>query len=149
VAWLLEHPRQLEVIRTDPAATDTALEELLRYFSVFDTMPRVALADIEIGGHVIRAGEGVLLGFGAANHDEEVFPNPDVMDLRRPHRNHVAFGHGVHQCLGHNLARAELEIVLKTLFTRIPDLRLAVPVCELSFKKDAGIHGIHEIPVSW
>ncbi|WP_026150777.1 cytochrome P450 [Streptomyces prunicolor] len=149
VTWLLEHPQQLEVIKADPAATNTALEELLRYFSVFDTMPRVALADIEIGDCVIRAGEGVLLGFGAANRDDEVFENPDVMDLRRGDRNHVAFGYGVHQCLGHNLARAELEIVLNTLFARIPDLRLAAPVSELSFKKDAGIYGINEIPVSW
>ncbi|WP_167450026.1 cytochrome P450 [Streptomyces hyaluromycini] len=149
VAWLLEHPQQLEVIRADPTATNAALEELLRYFSVFDIMPRVALADIEIGGCVIRAGEGVVLGFGAANRDDEVFENPDVMNLRRGDRNHVALGYGVHQCLGQNLARAELEIVLNTLFARIPDLRLTVPVSELSFKKDAGIYGINEIPVSW
>ena len=77
-----------------------------------------------------------------------MFDNPEVLDFGRGARNHVAFGYGAHQCLGQNLARAELEIVLETLFRRVPGLKLAVPAADLPYQVDA-ISGIFEVPVTW
>ena len=85
----------------------------------------------------------------AANHDDEVFACPERFDPSRPARQHVAFGYGMHQCLGANLVRAELEIVFRTLFERIPSLQLATPVEELPFKYNGVIFGLHELPVRW
>jgi cytochrome P450 len=149
VAGLLENPDQLAAITSDPAAIPMAMEELLRYFAIVDTMPRVAKADIELGGVTIQAGDGLLIGFASANRDETVFPNPDTLDVRRGARHHVAFGYGVHQCIGQNLARAEMEIVFRTLFARIPGLKLAVPLHELPFKDDSSVYGLDRLPVTW
>jgi cytochrome P450 len=151
VVALLENPASLAEIKADPALTPKAIEELLRYFSVVDqTIGRVALADIEIGDEVIRAGEGVILSARIANRDGEVFENPDRLDISRSdaHR-HVAFGYGNHNCLGQNLARVELEIVLNTLFARIPELRLAKPAMSLPYKDQEQVYGIFEVPVTW
>ncbi|MBI1757950.1 MAG: cytochrome P450 [Actinobacteria bacterium] len=149
VVGLLEHPEQLAQITADPAAVDMAVEELLRYFCIVDAQPRVAAADIEIGGVTIPAGDGLLIAFAAANRDEEAFPAASTMDLGRGARNHVAFGYGIHQCLGQNLAREELQIVFSTLFARVPGLRLAARVEELPFKKDSNVYGIDQLPVTW
>jgi cytochrome P450 len=149
VAALLSHPEQLAAIRGDAAAVPTAVEELLRYTNVVDAMPRVATADIEVGGVTVRAGDGLLLSFAGANRDEEVFPQATVFDTSRDARHHVAFGYGIHQCIGQHLARVELEITFRTLFTRIPGLRLAAPVDELPFKSDSIMYGIDELPVTW
>lgn len=149
VAALLQHPEQLPGIVADQAATTTAVEELLRYFSVVDALPRVAKADVAVAGVTIPADAGVLLSFAAANWDEGVFPDPSTMDLNRGARHHMAFGHGIHQCIGQNLARAELEIVFRTLFTRVPGLRLAAGLDELPFKKDSNIYGVDRLPVTW
>jgi len=149
VAGLLENPDQLSAIMSDPAAIPMAMEELLRYFAIVDTMPRVAKADIEVGGVSVPAGDGLLIGFASANRDESVFPNPDTLDVRRGARHHVAFGYGVHQCIGQNLARAEMEIVFRTLFARIPGLKLAVPLHELPFKDDSSVYGLDRLPVTW
>ncbi|MEV0621874.1 cytochrome P450 [Nonomuraea sp. NPDC050404] len=147
---LLEHPGQLAEVMADPALIGPAVEELLRHFSVADAVTcRVALADIEIGGVVIGAGEGIIVANGAANHDPARFDRPAGLDLPRGARHHLALGYGVHQCLGQNLARLELEIVFSTLFTRIPGLRLAVPAGELPFKHDSFLYGVHEVPVTW
>ncbi|MCY1013851.1 cytochrome P450 [Nannocystis pusilla] len=104
---------------------------------------------MELGGVRIGAGEGVLLLANTANRDPAVFGNADELDLERGSRNHLAFGFGPHQCLGQNLARLELQIVIDTLFRRIPGLRPAVPVDELRFKDDATVYGIREFPVTW
>lgn len=150
VLALLEHPEDLAVIRRDPSRTPDAVEELLRWFTIAELgTSRVALEDVEIGGVLIRAGEGVLGLSNTANRDPEVFTDPEAFDIDRGGRHHLAFGYGPHQCLGQNLARLELQIVINTLFRRIPDLRCAVPVNELPFKNDSDIYGLHELPVTW
>ncbi|GGS07005.1 MULTISPECIES: cytochrome P450 [Streptomyces] len=151
VLALLEHPEQMAELRADPALLPNAVEELLRVFSISDAgTARVAVADIEVGDVTIRAGEGILALNNAADHDESVFPDPDTLDIHRKEaRSHLAFGYGVHQCIGANLARAELEAVYGTLLRRVPGLRLAAPVEELRFKDDAMVYGVYELPVTW
>ncbi|GAA1094307.1 cytochrome P450 [Pseudonocardia alni] len=129
---------------------DRVVEELLRYYSVADLVAfRVALADVEIGGRTIRAGEGILPLLAAANHDDDAFDGAGAFDPERSARSHVAFGYGVHQCLGQNLVRLEMEIAYRTLFDRIPTLRLAVPADDLRVKYDGVLFGLHELPVTW
>jgi cytochrome P450 len=149
---LLENPEQLAELRDtdDPKLVANAVEELLRYLTiVHNGRRRIALDDIEIGGEVIRAGEGVVIATEVANRDEAAFPDPDRLDIHRTARHHVAFGYGVHQCLGQPLARVELQVVYSTLYRRIPSLALAVPVDELPFKHDMAIYGVHALPVTW
>jgi cytochrome P450 len=143
---LLEHPDQLAAMRENPAA---AVEELLRYLSIIDgPMARVALEDIEIGGITIKAGEGIIIGTPIANRDPDAFPDPDLFDVTRAENHHVAFGFGVHQCLGQNLARMELELALTALFDRIPALRLAIPAGDARMRP-GDIAGLTELPVTW
>ncbi|MEU7003019.1 cytochrome P450 [Nonomuraea sp. NPDC046570] len=151
-AALLAHPDQLRQIRDggDPALVANAAEELLRYLSITHTEARrVARADIEIGGRLIREGEGVIGVKSIANRDPSAFPEPDTLDVRRKARHHVAFGFGAHQCLGQSLTRVELQVVYGTLYRRIPTLALAVPLDELTFKPDAIFYGVRELPVTW
>jgi cytochrome P450 monooxygenase len=127
-----------------------AVEEVLRYASVADLVSlRVAVDDVEIGGELIRAGEGIVPLVAAANHDVDAFDRAAEFDPGRPARHHVAFGYGVHQCLGQNLVRAEIEIAYETLFSRIPTLALAQPVEDLPFKYDGILFGVHSLPVTW
>ncbi|MFI0423194.1 cytochrome P450 [Spongiactinospora sp. 9N601] len=151
VLSLLRHPDQLRQAIDDPSLWPGAVEELLRFHSIVDwvAFDRATTQEIEIGGRKIGAGEGVLVLGASANRDERVFPDPDRLDIRREARPHVAFGYGVHQCLGQNLARAELEIALRTLFERVPGLRVDTPDEELSFKYTAPIFGMNALPVSW
>jgi len=147
---LLENPDQLAIIKNDPAKTLDAVEELLRYFTIAEFVTaRVATEDVEIGGQLIREGEGVLGLSYSGNRDEAAFDNPDELDLERGARHHVAFGFGPHQCLGQNLARLELQIVFDTLFRRIPELKLAAPVDQLPFKHDSSVFGLYCLPVTW
>jgi cytochrome P450 len=147
---LLHDPVQLAVIEADPTKTPGAVEEMLRYFTILDAaVARSCVEDVEIGGQLIRAGEGVLVLGHSANRDPRAFTDPDELDVTRGARHHVAFGFGPHQCLGQNLARMELQIVLDTLFRRVPTLRLAVDVADLPFKDDANIYGLHRLPVTW
>ncbi|HEY4458213.1 MAG TPA: cytochrome P450 [Pseudonocardiaceae bacterium] len=149
---LLEHPDQLALLRDndDPALVASAVEELLRYLNItHNGRRRVATEDIEIAGQVIRAGEGIILANDVANRDPEIFADPDRLDLTRNPRNHVAFGFGVHQCLGQPLARLELQVVYSTLYRRIPTLRRATELDELSFKHDGSVYGVYELPVTW
>ncbi|TKD03959.1 cytochrome P450 [Polyangium fumosum] len=147
---LLQHPEKLAALREDPSKTLSAVEELLRYFTIAESaLGRVAKEDVEIGGVTIKAGEGVFALANTGNRDPEVFENADELDLARNSRNHLAFGYGQHQCLGQNLARLELQIVIDTLFKRIPELRAAVPFEELSFKDGSAVYGMHEFPVTW
>ncbi|WDZ83550.1 cytochrome P450 [Micromonospora cathayae] len=150
VLSLLEHPDQLAAIRADPTLTPKAVEELLRYFTIAElVVARVAVTDVEIGGVLIRAGEGVVTLGNAANRDPAAFPDGDRLDLTRGGRHHLSFGFGVHQCLGQNLARLELQIVFDTLLARVPGLRLATPVDRLPFKDDGAVYGLYELPVTW
>ncbi|MFI0790579.1 cytochrome P450 [Streptomyces lydicus] len=146
---LLEHPEQLTRLKAEDSLVPAAVEELLRFLSIADGMLRVAKEDIEIGGSVIRADDGVLFPTSLINRDDTAYPSPDRLDLGRSARHHVAFGFGIHQCLGQNLARAEMEIALRSLFTRIPDLRLAVPAAEIPFKPGDTLQGMIELPLAW
>ncbi|WP_406509933.1 cytochrome P450 [Streptomyces sp. NBC_00212] len=150
VITLLEHPDQHAALRADPTLLPGAVEELLRYLAIADIAGgRVATADIEIDGQLIREGEGVIVTNSIANRDSSVFENPDAFDVHRSARHHLSFGYGVHQCLGQNLARLELEVILTALFERIPTLRLAVPVDQLTLRPGTTIQGVNELPVTW
>ena len=149
---LLQHPRQLAILREadDPKVIAGAVEELLRYLTiVHNGRRRVALEDIEIGGQVIRAGDGVILANDIGNRDPAAFGDPDRLDIGRDARRHVTFGFGVHQCLGQNLARVELQVVYGTLYRRIPTLRLAADLGQVPFKHDGLVYGVYELPVTW
>lgn len=146
---LLQHPDRLAELRADPALLPAAVEELMRMLSIADGMLRVAVEDIETDGGPIRAGEGVVFSTSVINRDESVYPDPDTLDWHRSARHHVGFGFGIHQCLGQNLARAEMEIALRTLFERLPTLRLAVPAEEIPCKPGDTIQGMLELPVTW
>ncbi|MFJ4186528.1 cytochrome P450 [Kitasatospora sp. NPDC089509] len=150
-ALLLEQPEQIARL-ADPAALPGAVEELLRLLTIVHTgLPRVAVEDVELGGVTVRAGEGVIAMLSTANRDQEVFGGTDhratdELDLGRDARRHLAFGFGVHQCLGQPLARAELQIALETLFRRLPGLRLTG---EREFRTESFIYGMRSLPVTW
>jgi len=149
-AALLRNRDQWDILANDPRGTRQAVEELFRYFSVSDVVTsRVATADVEVGGVTIRAGEGVIASNNAANHDPELFEDPNRLDLTRPTRRHIAFGYGAHQCLGQHITRLELELVFNSLTARFPNLRLAVPFEELEFTTDARLYGLYAMPVVW
>lgn len=147
---LLQHPDQVALLLDgDAAVAAWAVEELLRYLTVVGARRRVAVADIQIAGQVIRAGDGVILAQEAGDRDPAVFADPGRLDIQRGARNHIAFGYGPHQCLGQPLARVELQVVYPTLFRRIPTLRLAADVDQIPLKNNAVIYGAHELPVTW
>ncbi|MET4921541.1 cytochrome P450 [Streptomyces sp. PSRA5] len=149
---LLEHPAQLDLLRDsdDPKLVASAVEELLRYLNiVHNGRRRVALEDIDIAGRHVRAGDGLVIANDIGNRDPDVFPEPDRLDIERDARHHVAFGFGVHQCLGQPLARLELQIVYSTLYRRIPTLRLASDIEQIPFKHDGGVYGVYQLPVTW
>ncbi|MGI5460513.1 cytochrome P450 [Streptomyces sp. CA-249302] len=146
---LLQHPQKLAELRADPELLPSAVEELMRMLSIADGLLRRATEDIEAGGTTIRAGDGVVFSTSVINRDQDVYAEPDTIDWHRPTRHHVAFGFGIHQCLGQNLARAEMEIALRTLFHRLPTLRLAAPADEIPFKPGDTIQGMLELPVTW
>jgi len=149
---LLEHPDRLAALRATPALIDTAVEELLRYLSVlhYGGPRRGALDDVEVDGTLIRAGETVVFSLPAINRDPAVFPDPDTLRFDRPNaRRHLALGHGIHQCLGQQLARIEMRIALPALLDRFPDLRLAVPAAEIPFRESFPVYGLWRLPVAW
>jgi cytochrome P450 len=147
---LLENPDQLALIQKDKTLVGNAVEELLRYLTISQSMGvRVAKADFEVAGHRIAAGDGLIVPVAAANWDGEAFENPHVLDVTRPARHHVTFGFGVHTCLGQPLARMELQEVFSTLFDRFPGLRRDIPFTEVEFKKDAVFYGLRSLPVAW
>jgi cytochrome P450 len=147
---LLRNPAQLAALRTDPAVADGAVEELLRYLSVAKTFMRTALEDVELGGVTIEAGTALILSFHTANRDAERFADPHVLDIRRNAGGHLAFGHGIHQCLGQQLARVEMRVAFPALVNRFPTLRLAVPADEVALRPEtADIFGVKSLPVTW
>ncbi|WP_043848605.1 cytochrome P450 [Amycolatopsis keratiniphila] len=146
---LLEHPEQLAELRADAALLPGAVEELLRYLSVADIFFRYATEDLELGGETIPAGSTVIVSLLAANRDPRRFENPDALDLHRNARGLLSFGHGIHQCLGQQLARIEMRAGFEGLLRRFPTLALAVPADEVRLKTDMNIYGVHALPVTW
>lgn len=153
VLALLENPDQAAVLREaeDPKIVANAVEELLRYLSIIQNgQRRVALEDIHIAGETICAGDGIIIDLAPANWDPNAFTEPDRLYLHRSGADrNVAFGYGRHQCVGQQLARAELQIVYRTLLRRVPTLALAVPVADIPFKHDRLAYGVYELPVTW
>ncbi|GAA0338389.1 cytochrome P450 [Actinoallomurus spadix] len=147
---LLTRPEQLQALRERPELIDGAVEELLRYLSIIQYgLVRVALEDVVIAGRLVRAGETVVAALSAANRDPGHYPDPDRLDITRPPAQHVAFGHGFHQCLGQQLARAEMRVAYPALFTRFPGLRLAVPPEDVPLRDDMAIYGVYRLPLTW
>ncbi|MYQ30641.1 cytochrome P450 [Streptomyces sp. SID4956] len=147
----LREPEQLRILLSDPAKyAPTAVEEMMRYWSMVQTEPRrICLQDTEVGGVLIKAGEGIICNLPAANRDPEVFADPEGLDITRTERLHIGFGFGVHQCLGQNLSRVEMQVAWPRLFERVPSLRLAVDESALHFHTDALTYGLETLPVTW
>ena len=147
---LLRHPDQLRALREHTELEDSAVEELLRYLTIvqFGAI-RVAREDIDLAGQHICTGETVVASLAGANRDPAQFPEPDELDLARRASRHVAFGHGIHQCLGQQLARLEMKIAFPALFRRFPTLQLAVPPDQVPMRHDMIVYGVHRLPVEW
>ncbi|HEY4456206.1 MAG TPA: cytochrome P450 [Pseudonocardiaceae bacterium] len=152
VAALLRDPNQVDVLRsaTQPEVINGAIEELLRLLTITHFgRRRIATEDVELNGTLIRAGEGVIAAADVANRDPHLFADPESFDPARTPNRHVAFGFGVHQCLGQPLARLELQIALPALLRRFLDLRLAVDLDQIPFRDKLPIYGPHELSVTW
>jgi cytochrome P450 len=146
---LLRNPDRLAELRADPELAGPVVEELLRYLSIAHTGVRTALEDVEIDGQTVRAGDSVVVSLQTANRDPLRFDDPDTFDPHRSTAGHLAFGHGVHGCLGQQLARVEMRVAFPALFSRFPGLRLAVPPEEVPLRTDATIYGVSALPVTW
>jgi cytochrome P450 len=145
---LLQHPESLARLREDPQLLDTALDELLRFDSPVGIATfRYSTEPFTLGGTDIPPGVPVLIAPGAANRDPARFPEPDLLDLDRDAKGHLAFGHGIHRCLGAPLARAEAEIALGTLLARCGQLELAVPAGDLQWRHTRLMRGLESLPV--
>ncbi len=144
---LLEHPDQLARLRQDPGLVRSGVEELLRYESPVQGMPRVATQDLELRGRKVSKGDYVVVLVGAANHDPEQFANPETLDVGRRENRHLAFGYGAHFCLGAPLARAEAEIAFSTLLRRAP--RIRAEYGEVEWKPTITLRGVASLPVSF
>jgi len=146
---LFTHPEQLALLRAEPDRLPAAVEELLRFAGPLQVaLPYVTTAPVELGGVTIPAGETVFPGLLAANRDPARVPDPDALDITRPQNQHLAFGHGIHHCLGAPLARLEGCIALGALLSRFPRLRLAVPPHELTWRPNLLMHGLTALPVT-
>jgi cytochrome P450 len=146
---LLSHPRQLAELKADPSLWPNAVEELLRYLSVaHQAAYRLALEDVPIPSGVVQEGAAIIAPVMAANRDPEVFENPGSLDIHRDSRAHLAFGFGVHQCLGQSLARVELQVVFPRLFERFPGLRLATGADDVPYKNSM-VYGAESVLVTW
>jgi cytochrome P450 len=148
---LLEEESRWDLLCREPHLMDTAIEELLRYISVVDIgFTRTAVEDVAIGGVEIAAGESVAISLLGANHDSTQFEASDSIEVRRPENRHLAFGHGIHKCLGQHLARLELRLALIGLTRDFPTLRLAVPPSEVQLEStDFGVYRASALPVTW
>ncbi|MGW0820749.1 cytochrome P450 [Streptomyces sp. NPDC002845] len=147
---LIQHPEQYQALGEALSLAPLAVEELLRYLTILSEPNwRVSKEDTVIGGREIKAGETVVPLTFSAHRDEEHHDNPDTLDIRRGARDHLAFGYGIHQCLGQPLTRVELQVVFSTPARRIPTLRPAVPLEEVPFRTDVDIYGVHTLPATW
>jgi cytochrome P450 len=148
---LLQHPDQYAALRADPALIRPAIEELLRYESPIKVTPfvRITTTAVTIGGVAIPAQQPVLFAFGAANRDAAQFADPDRLDISRAERGHLAFGHGVHFCLGAPLARLEAEVAFTTLLAACPALALAVDPGALEWRHSRVLRALKRLPVTF
>ena len=147
---LLRHPEQLAALRQNPHLIDTAVEELLRYLTVVQFgLHRTALEDVQLNGQLIKAGQAVTVSLTAANRDPHRFDDPDRLDLSRTPGGQVAFGYGVHQCLGRQLARTEMRVAFLALLRRFPTLRLEVLPQDVPMCDDQQLYGVRRLPVTW
>jgi cytochrome P450 len=147
---LLQHPDQLTALRADPTLMDDAIDELLRYLTIVHTgLFRGTKEDLDLAGHHIPARSLVVISLPAANRDTTHWPQPEVLDVTRPRGPHLAFGHGVHQCLGQQLARVEMSVGYTHLLRRLPNLRLAVPPDQIPLKADLFVYGVYSLPITW
>jgi len=147
---LLRHPEQLAAVRDEPDAVGPAIEELLRWLSIVQTsIPRITTADVEVAGVPIPAGQLVFASLPAGNRDPEFTDAPDVLDIRRGAPGHLAFGHGVHHCLGAPLARMEMRIAWPALLHRFPHLALAEDFDDVAFRSFHFIYGLRSLAVRW
>jgi cytochrome P450 len=147
---LLRHPDQLALVRDDPSIVDAAVEELMRWLSIVHTgFARTTTTEVEIAGQMIPAGELVLCALPAANRDPSYMKDPETLDVTRGAMGHLAFGHGVHHCLGAPLARMEMRVAFPALLRRLPGLALDLPFDEIPFRAFHFIYGLHSLPVTW
>lgn len=147
---LMQYPREMERLRADPQLDATAIEELLRFHSPIEvSSERYASEPIDIAGIRIPGGALVYGVLSSANRDERQFENPDQLDIARQKNRHLAFGQGIHYCLGAPLARLEGQIAIRTLLDRVPGLRLARPEARLSWRKGLNLRGLETLPVAW
>lgn len=147
---LLRHPDQLAAVRDDPDAVAPAVEELLRWLSiVHSAIPRITTTDVEIAGVQIPAGQLVFVSLPAGNRDPDFIDSPEALDIRRGAIGHLAFGHGVHHCLGAPLARMEMRIAFPALLRRFPNLALAEDFDEVQFRSFHFIYGLKSLQVRW
>ncbi|MFF1339696.1 MULTISPECIES: cytochrome P450 [unclassified Streptomyces] len=152
VLTLLRHPRHFAALGADddPVLLAATVEEMLRHLTVVQRgIRRIAREDTEVGGHPVRAGEGVVAAINVANRDPERFSAGEEFDPAARAHGHLAFGYGPHQCMGQSLARVELQEVYAAVARRIPTLRTTVPVEEIRFKSDMAVYGVHALPVTW
>jgi cytochrome P450 PksS len=150
VLALSRHPESWNQLRNDPSLIKSAVEELLRYDGPLETSTeRFTREDVTIAGFTIPRGELVFAVLASANRDERQFDRPDALDLAREPNRHVAFGLGVHYCLGAPLARLEGQIAINTLLRRMPDLRLAVPAEALRWRPGLVLHGLKALPMTF
>jgi cytochrome P450 len=148
---LFTHPDELAKLRADPDLVKPAVEELMRHtpLGAATGFVRIATEDVEVGGMTVRAGEGVFVDGHTANRDPRVFDNPHELRVDRAVNQHIGFGHGVHHCLGAQLARMELQVALGTLVRRLPDLELAVDAKQAPWKHGRLVRGLRELQVTW
>jgi cytochrome P450 len=147
---LLDHPDQLEKLKADLSLVPTAVEELLRFNGPATIAgPRFATADIEIAGQQIKQGDIFIPALLSANHDEMLFTQPDELDIARTLERHLAFGHGIHTCLGAPLARMEGDIAFTTLLKRMPNLRLSIPRENIIWHFSLSSQSLTALPVTW
>ncbi|EST24783.1 hypothetical protein N566_24830 [Streptomycetaceae bacterium MP113-05] len=149
VLTLLRRPERTASLRADPDSVQRTVEELLQYLAVVrDGIARVATERVRVGDRMIEAGEGVV-SLQSANHDAAAFPAPAKLDLHRDARGHVAFGYGVHQCIGQALARVQLQVALTAVLRRFPGLHPAGDLDDITFREFAVVIGPRSLPVAW
>ena len=147
---LLDHPEQMKRLKQDLSLVPSAVEELLRYNGpVLSPAPRFASADVELAGQQIHKGDVILVILGSANRDESQFTHPDELEIARSLNRHIAFGQGIHICLGAPLARLEGDIAFTTLLRRMPDLKLAIPRSEVTWRGSFNLRGVKSLPVTF